>query len=198
METGGEVTRLLGELNRGNPEAMDQLMPLVYHELHAIASRYFGRERRTHTMQATALVNEAYIRLVDQNVIDWESRLHFLSIAAVMMRRILVDYARSHKAVRRGDGVKRVSLHDAMAICEQREVEMIALDQALTCLAEMDPVQARVVELRFFGGLSVEETADALKISTPTVKRYWQSARAWLRAQITKGGAYGRGAVGAS
>jgi RNA polymerase sigma factor (TIGR02999 family) len=198
MDSGAEVNRLLGELNRGNRAAMDQLMPLVYHELHAIATRYFGRERRDHTLQATALVHEAYIRLVDQNLIDWQNRLHFLGIAAVMMRRILVDHARARSAVRRGEGLNRVPFEDAMATCEQRAVEIVALDEALSRLAKMDAVQAKVVELRFFGGMSVEETAQALKISTPTVKRYWQSARAWLRAEISKGGPNGRGAVGAS
>src|SRR5262249_2985030 len=154
--------------NRGNPDALNQLMPLVYRELHAIASRYFGRERRDHTLQATALVNEAWVRIAGQESISWETHLHFLAIPAILMRRILVDAARAHNAARRGDGAKRVPLDDAMAICEDRAVEMIAIHEALDRLTQMDAKQAQVVELRFFGGLSVEETAALMGISTPT------------------------------
>lgn len=197
MADSGEVTRLLGEINRGNRAAMDELMPLVYRELHAIAARYFGRERRDHTLQATALVNEAWLRLGGQQSTSWESHLHFIGIAAILMRRILVDHARAHRAQRRGDGVRRVPLEDAMAVCEDRAVEMLAIHEALTRLAQMDERQAQIVELRFFGGLSVEETAELLGISAPTVKRQWNSARAWLHAQISKE-AHGSQAMGAS
>jgi len=187
MGEPGDVTRLLGALSHGNQAAMDQLLPLVYDELHTIAARYFGRERRDHTLQPTALVNEAYLRLVDQQQAHWQNRLHFLGVAAIMMRRILVDHARSRHAVKRGQESHKVPLDDAMLVSEQRSVEMIAIDEALERLAAMDPQQARLVELRFFGGLSVEETAEILRISPATVKRHWNSARAWLHNEITKG-----------
>ncbi len=198
MANSGEITRLLGEASRGNPTAMDAVMPLVYSELHAIAGRYFSRERREHTLQATALVNEAWIRLRGQQATDWQSHLHFLGIAATMMRRILVDHARVRHAGRRGDGARRVTFDDAIAACEDRATEIMAIHEALHRLARMDPKQAKVVELRFFGGLSVEETAELTGISTATVKRYWNSARAWLHAELSKEAANGAGAVGAS
>jgi len=197
MTKRGEVTRLLGEVSRGNRAAMDELLPLVYTELHAIAARYFGRERRDHTLQATALVNEAWIRLSGQSQ-KWESHLHFLGIAAMLMRRILVDHARAKHAARRGEMPHRVEMNDAVAVCEDRAAEMLAIHEALERLARMDAKQAQVVELRFFGGLSVEETAELLGISPPTVKRYWNSARAWLHAELSKGARHGAGAVGAS
>ena len=199
MPEPGQVTRLLGEVNRGNRAAMDELMPLVHRELHEIASRYFGRERRDHTLQATALVNEAWMRLAGQESRAWEGHLHFLGIAAILMRRILVDHARAHNAARRGDGAQRVPLDDAMAVSEDRAVEMIAIHDALTKLAAMDPKQAQIVELRFFGGLSIEETAKLMSISEPTVKRYWNSARAWLHSEIAKEAKPdGSGSMGAS
>ena len=199
MPEPGQVTRLLGEVNRGNRAAMDELMPLVHRELHEIASRYFGRERRDHTLQATALVNEAWMRLAGQESQAWEGHLHFLGIAAILMRRILVDHARAHNAARRGDGAQRVPLDDAMAVSEDRAVEMIAIHDALTKLAAMDPKQAQIVELRFFGGLSIEETAKLMSISEPTVKRYWNSARAWLHSEIAKEAKPdGSGSMGAS
>lgn len=191
MAEPGDVTRLLGELSHGNQAAMDQLLPLVYDELHTIAARYFGRERRDHTLQPTALVNEAYLRLVDQQQAHWQNRLHFLGVAAIMMRRILVDHARSRQAVKRGQESHKVPLDDAMLVSEQRSVEMIAIDEALDRLAAMDPQQARLVELRFFGGLSVEETAEILRVSPATVKRHWNSARAWLHNEIAKGNSDG-------
>ena len=199
MSEHGQVTRLLSEINHGNRAAMDELMPLVHRELHEIASRYFGRERRDHTLQATALVNEAWMRLAGQESSSWEGHLHFLGIAAILMRRILVDHARAHNAIRRGDGVQRVPLDDAMAVSEDRAVEMIAIHDALTKLAAMDPKQAQIVELRFFGGLSIEETARLMCISEPTVKRYWNSAKAWLYSEITKEAMpNGSGPMGAS
>jgi RNA polymerase sigma-70 factor (ECF subfamily) len=182
----GEVTRLLGEIGRGQKDAMNQLMPLVYDELHRLARSYFRRERGEHTLQPTALVHEAYLRLVDQHS-PMEGRGHFLALAATQMRRILLDYARKHGAVRRGGDGQKVMLEDTMAVSEQRPVDMIALDTALRKLAGLDPKQAHLVELRFFGGLSVEETAEVLGISPATVKRNWSSARAFLHREISGG-----------
>src|SRR6185295_13721949 len=153
-DTGGEVTRLLGELGRGEKDAMNQLLPLVYDELHRLARSYFRRERGEHTLQPTALVHEAYLRLVDQHA-PMDSRGHFLAVAATQMRRILLDYARKHKAARRGGGGQQVLLEDTMAIVAQRPVDMIALDTALRKLGTLDPNQSQLVELRYFGGLSV-------------------------------------------
>lgn len=198
MPEAGQITALLSESGRGNQAAMDQLLPLVYGELHSIAARYFRRERRDHTLQPTALVNEAYVRLLGQHEVNWQSRLHFLGVAAILMRRILVDHARSHGRIKRGDERVKAPLDDAMLVCEQRSAEMIAIDAALDRLNALDPQQARIVELRFFGGLSVEEIADSLKISTPTVKRRWSSARAWLHTEITKGHPDDSRAVGQS
>jgi RNA polymerase sigma factor (TIGR02999 family) len=186
-DSRGEVTRLLGELSSGHQDAYERLLPLVYEELRRLASSYFRRERGDHTLQPTALVHEAYLKLVDQRVIRWESRGHFLGVAATLMRRILLDYARGHDAQKRGGSQQKVMLDDGMALTEQRAVEMIALDSALNKLAEIDPEQSRIVELRFFGGLSVEETAEVLKMSPATVKRYWNSAKAWLYREIARG-----------
>jgi RNA polymerase sigma factor (TIGR02999 family) len=195
MGDTGEVTRLLGELGRGQKDAMNQLLPLVYDELHRLARSYFRRERGEHTLQPTALVHEAYIRLVDQRA-PMESRGHFLAVAATQMRRILLDYARRHRAARRGGAGQKVVLEDTMAICEQQPLDVIALDAALEKLSTLDPEQARLVELRFFGGLSVEQTADVMGTSPATVKRSWSSARAYLHREIT-GGSLDARAVGA-
>ena len=195
MDDTGEVTRLLGEIGRGQKDAMNKLLPLVYDELHRLARSYFRRERGEHTLQATALVNEAYIRLVDQKA-PLQSRGHFLAVAATQMRRILLDYARKHRAARRGGAGQKVILEDTMAISEQNPVDMIALDTALTHLAGLDADQARIVELRFFGGLSVEQTAEVMSCSPATVKRSWSSARAFLHREIS-GGALDPGAMGA-
>jgi RNA polymerase sigma-70 factor, ECF subfamily len=195
MQDIGEVTRLLGEIGRGRKDAMNQLLPLVYDELHRLARSYFRLERGEHTLQPTALVHEAYIRMVDQRA-PIESHGHFLAVAATQMRRILLDYARKHHAARRGSGGQKVVLEDTMAICEQRPVDMIALDQALTRLEALASEQARLVELRFFGGLSVEQTAEVLGISPATVKRSWSSARAFLHREMT-GGSLDARALGA-
>ncbi len=195
MDDHGEVTRLLGELGRGEKDAMNQLLPLVYDELHRLARSYFRRERGEHTLQPTALVHEAYIRLVDQRA-PMESRGHFLAVAATQMRRILLDYARKHRAARRGGEGQKVILEDTMAICEQQPVDMIALDAALNKLQALDASQSQLVELRFFGGLSVEETAAVMGVSPATVKRSWSSARAFLHREIT-GGSLDARAVGA-
>lgn len=179
-----EVTRLLGEIGRGRNEAVNDLLPLVYDELHRLARSYFRRERGEHTLQPTALVHEAYIRLVDQRA-PLESRGHFMAVAATQMRRVLLDYARKHRAARRGGDDEKVLLEDTMAISEQRPVDIILLNSALDKLAVLDQRQAQLVELRFFGGLSVEETADVMAISPATVKRDWISARAFLHREIT-------------
>jgi RNA polymerase sigma factor (TIGR02999 family) len=183
MDPTSEVTRLLGEIGRGQKDAVNQLLPLVYDELHRLARSYFRRERGDHTLQPTALVHEAYLRLVDQRAV-MENRGHFLAVAATQMRRILVDYSRKHAAARRGSAGEKVLLEDTMAIVEQQPLDMLALDDALKKLAELDPDQSRLVELRFFGGLSVEETAEVLGVSTATVKRSWSSARAFLHRQM--------------
>ena len=194
MSETGEVTRLLGEIGCGKKEAMHQLLPLVYDELHRLARSYFRRERGEHTLQPTALVHEAYIRMVDQKS-PMDSRGHFLAVAATQMRRILLDYARKNRAERRGGNCPKVMLEDTMAVGEQRPLDMIALDIALTKLALLDPEQSKLVELRFFGGLSVEETAEVLGVSTATVKRSWSSARAFLHREMT-GGNGDAGAMG--
>ena len=191
----GEVTRLLGELDRGDKDAANHILPLVYDELHRLARSYFRRERGEHTLQPTALVHEAYIRLVDQRA-PLESRGHFMALAATQMRRILLDYARKHHAARRGAGGQKVLLEDTMAISHQKPVDVLALDAALQKLNGLDADQSRVVELRFFGGLSVEETAEAMGVSPATVKRSWSSARAFLHREIT-GGSLDARALGA-
>ncbi len=187
MGESGEVTRLLGEIGRGDKGAMNRLMPLVYDELHRLARAYFRRERGEHTLQPTALVHEAYLRLVDQRM-PVGNRGHFLALAATQMRRILLDYARKHRSARRGgpDG-RKVLLEDTLAVSAEAPLDMLALDVALTRLAALDPAQAQMVELRFFGGLSIEETAEVLGTSPATVKRSWASARAFLHREITGG-----------
>ncbi len=194
----GEVTRLLNEVRGGHKEAMEQLLPLVYDELRRLAGGYFRRERSDHTLQPTALVHEAYLKLVGQRSVQWENRGHFLGVAATLMRRILLDYARVHQAEKRGGGGQKVILEEGMAVTQLRAVEMISLDQALTKLASLDADQARLVELRFFGGLSVEETAEVMKISPATVKRYWASAKAWLYREMEKGNSSDSAAMEAS
>lgn len=180
-----EVTQLLVKLSHGERSALDDLLPLVYDELRRLADRYLRRERSDHTLQATALVNEAYLRLVDQNV-PWQNRAHFFGVAAEMMRRILVDHARSHQAQKRGSGGVKLSLDEAINMSDERATDMIALDEALTALAEFDPQKSRIVELRFFAGLSIEETAKVLGIGTATVIRQWKVAKAWLYHEVSK------------
>jgi RNA polymerase sigma-70 factor (ECF subfamily) len=194
MDDNGEVTRLLGQIGRGQKEAVNALLPLVYDELHRLAQSYFRRERTEHTLQPTALVHEAYIRLVDQHA-PLESRNHFMAVAATQMRRVLLDYARKHRAARRGGHDQKVLLEDTMAVYEQHPVDVILLDAALDKLASLDESQAQLVELRFFAGLSVDETADVMGVSPATVKRSWSSARAFLHREIT-GGALDARALG--
>ena len=169
----------------GDAAARDELMPLVYEELRRLAHRYMGRERICHTLQTSGLVNEAYLRLIDQSKVQWQNRAHFFGIAAQIMRRILVDYARSRGCARRGGDARQVSLDEASIVSEERTAEVIALDDALKGLAEIDLRKSRIVELRFFGGLSIEETAEVLAVSPGTVMRDWTLAKAWLRREIT-------------
>ncbi|MFN8060482.1 MAG: sigma-70 family RNA polymerase sigma factor [Vicinamibacterales bacterium] len=183
----GEVTRLLTELNAGNKDALSTLLPLVYDELRRVANRFLSRERPGHTLQATALVHEAYLKLVGQREVRWQNRAHFFGVAAQAMRRILVDRARAHLAEKRGGAQRPISLDDAVVVGEEPSAELMALDEALTRLAQIDPDQAKLVELRFFGGLTVEETAVVLGVSDSTVKREWRVARAWLHREIQSG-----------
>lgn len=176
----GEVTQLLVAWGDGSQAALDKLIPLVHEELRQLAHRYMKRERPGHTLQTSALVDEAYLKLIDQKRVHWKNRAHFFAISAQLMRRILVDHARSHNYAKRGGGVGKVSLDDAMIVSPERGSDLVALDEALTRLAEIDPRKSEIVEMRFFGGLSVEETAEALKLSPRTVMREWSMAKAWL------------------
>jgi len=182
----GGVTQCLLDWTRGDRAALDRLMPLVYGELRQLAAGHLARERRDHTLQPTALVHEAFLRLVDHRRIQWQGRAHFLALAATLMRQLLIDHARKHRAEKRGGGGARVTLHDGDAMLEARPVELIALDDALSALAAIDPRQARVVELRFFGGLTVEEAAEVLAVSPATVKLDWSMARAWLVRELRR------------
>jgi RNA polymerase sigma factor (TIGR02999 family) len=179
------VTQLLADWSKGDQEALDGLMPLVYDELRRLAASYMRRERPDHTLQSTALVHEAYLRLVDQRSVKWQNRTHFFGVAAQLIRRLLVDHARTHQAAKRGAAYK-LSLDEAIDVPEQRDVSLLALDDALNTLAAMDPQQSRIVELRFFGGLSIEETAEVVGISPATVKRDWTLAKAWLYREMLK------------
>ncbi|MFN2533099.1 MAG: sigma-70 family RNA polymerase sigma factor [Pyrinomonadaceae bacterium] len=176
-----EVTQLLVAWGNGDPAALDQLMPLVYSELHRLAHRYIKRERPGHTLQTSALLNEAFVRLVDQREVSWQSRAHFFAIAAQMMRRILVDYARSRRYQKRGGDAKEVPFNEELVVFRKRSADVIALHEALNELATIDERKSRIVELRFFGGLSIDETAEVLAVSPGTVMRDWTLAKAWLR-----------------
>jgi len=179
------VTELLRAWGQGDAQALDRLTPLVYQELRRIAGRYMARERRDHTLQATALVNEAYLRLVDAKEVSWHDRVHFFAISSQTMRRILVDFARARHARKRGSGAKALSLEESLVVQGQPGADLVALDDALNTLAAIDPRRSRVVELRFFGGLSVEETAEVLRVSPETVKRDWKLAKAWLLRELS-------------
>jgi RNA polymerase sigma factor (TIGR02999 family) len=187
LEKSKEITRILQEWSGGKQEALDALLPLVYAELHRQASRYLRRERRDHTLQTTALIHEAYLKLIDQREVNWQNRAHFFGIAAQAMRRILVDYARGRHRAKRGGIGEDLPLEEAkLVVSEERSIDLVALDEALTRLAEFDERQARIVELRYFSGLSIEETAEVLHISPATVKSDWNVAKAWLRHEITR------------
>ena len=179
-----EVTDLLNDWGNGDQEALNRLMPLVYDELHRLASRYLRHERVGHTLQTTALVHEAYLKLVDQKKANWHNRVQFFAAAAKVMRHVLVDYARSRKAAKRGGDYCRLSLDEAAISSQDKDADLLVLNEALDNLAAIDPQQSRVVELRVFGGLTVEDTAEALGISARTVKREWSMAKAWLHQQI--------------
>jgi RNA polymerase sigma factor (TIGR02999 family) len=180
----GEITQLLLKWGRGDQSAFDQLIPLVYPELRKLARRYMGRENQGHTLQTSALINEAYLRLVDQENVEWQDRAHFFAVAARVMRHVLIDHARSHRSGKRGAGVRRVALEDQVILGQEPAAELLALDEALTSLAVIDPRKSRIVELRFFGGLTVEETAEVMKLSEVTIMREWRAAKAWLHREI--------------
>ena len=183
-----EVTQLLLDWSSGDKAALDKLMPLVYEELRRLAHHYMGRERAGHTLQTTAIVNEAYLHLIDQRNVQWQNRAHFFGIAAHLMRRVLADHARSRRSAKRGGGARQVSLEEAMIVSEERVADMEALDDALNSLAEIDERKSQIVEMRFFGGLSIKETAEVLGVSPGTVMRDWTLAKAWLRREIGKEG----------
>jgi RNA polymerase sigma factor (TIGR02999 family) len=181
------VTQLLQAWRQGDSGALDQLIPLVYEELHRLARRYMGRENTGHTLQPTALVNEAYLRLLDARQVEWQNRAHFFAVSAQMMRRILVDFARSRRNLKHGGDAVQVSLDEAKIVSSEPSADLVALDEALQMLAMLDPRQAQVVELRYFGGLSIDETAEVLEVSAGTVRRDWSIAQAWLHRELSRG-----------
>jgi RNA polymerase sigma factor (TIGR02999 family) len=180
-----QVTQLLVEWSNGDKAALDKLMPLIDQELRRLAHHYMRRERPGHTLQTTALVNEAYLRLINRKNVHWQNRAHFLAIAAQLMRTILVDHARSHAYAKRGGGTQTVALDEAVIVPQERAAEVVALDDALKNLEGIDPLQSRIVELRFFGGLTIEETAEVTQLSPATIKREWSTAKAWLYHQLS-------------
>lgn len=184
MASSKNVTALLGDWSRGHQSALNHLMPLVYAELRRVAARQLRSERADHTLQPTALVHEVYLRLVDQRQADWRSRAHFFGVAAQVMRRILVDHARRHRADKRGEGVRCVSIDEAREVAASNEVPILALDHALDRLEKVDSDLARIVELRAFGGLTIEEAAHVLQVSPSTAKREWRTAKAWLGREL--------------
>ena len=187
MNQTRQITQILRKWSGGNRAALEDLMPLVYDELHKQAARFLNRERRDHTLQATALIHETYLKLIDQREVNWESRTHFFAIAANMMRRILVDYARQKHREKRGGDMMKLSLEEAALIVgKERSIDLMALDEALTRLEKIDEQQARIVELRYFSGLSLEETAEALRVSRTTVANDWSIAKAWLHRELTR------------
>jgi len=187
MSPRSDATELLLAWSNGDGSAFDKLVPLVHHELRILAQRYMRHERPDHTLQATALVNEAYLRLIDVNRIQWQNRAHFLAVAAQTMRRILVEFARHRSRQKRGGDLVRVTIDDAREIAQEKGADLVALSDALSALATFDPRMSQVVELRFFGGLTVDETADVLNVSPETVMRDWKTAKAWLLREIRRG-----------
>jgi RNA polymerase sigma factor (TIGR02999 family) len=180
------INRLLADWGQGNEEAREALIPVVYEELRRLARRHLWRERPDHTLQSAALVNEAYLRLVRQEAPQWHNRAHFFGVAAQLMRHILVDHARNRRAAKRGAGAPRLAVDPELAPAQKSELDLVALDDALTRLGALDSQQGRLIELRFFGGLSIEETAVVMGVSPATVKREWATARAWLRREMKK------------
>jgi len=182
-----EVTQLLADWGKGDRSALDKLFPLVHSELRRIAQRQMSQERPGHTLQATALVNEAYLKLAGQQGFDWQNRAHFFAVCAQVMRHILIDHARAHARDKRGGGAVKVSLNDALVVAEDQASHFIALDEALRVLERLDPQKGKIIELRYFGGLSVEEAAEVMNVSPRTVRREWQRAKAWLYRMMTEG-----------
>jgi len=180
-----EVTKILKRMAGGDRDAVEELMPVVYGELRSIAARYLSRERAGHTLQPTALVNEAYLKLIQQNRIEWQGRSHFFAISSQLMRRILVDHARSKLRVKRGDGARRVELNEDLMISPQNSADVLRLEDALVALEQLDPTQAKIVEMRFFGGLTVDEVATVLGVSKRKVEAEWTMIRAWLRRELS-------------
>jgi RNA polymerase sigma factor (TIGR02999 family) len=186
MHASQEITELLLAWNAGDDQALDRLMPLVHDELHRLARRYMAGQRADHPLQTTALVNEAYLRLVDSSRVRWQNRAHFFAVSAQLMRRILVDFARARQRVKRAGDAVQVTFDEALTISQEPNAALIALDDALRALAAVDERKSKVVELRFFGGLSVEETAEVLKVSSITVMRDWAMAKAWLLRELDR------------
>jgi RNA polymerase sigma factor (TIGR02999 family) len=183
---GKDVTTLLVDWSRGDARALTELAPLVYQELRRIAGRELRRERPNHTLQSTAVVHEVYLKLIDQQRVKWQDRDHFFAVASQMMRRILVSYARAHKAAKRGAGATKLVFDESIGFGSGRSADLVALDDALEALSQSDPQQGRIVELRFFGGLSIDATANVLSISPATVKRDWNVAKAWLHRELSR------------
>src|SRR4051812_27749964 len=180
-----QITQMLIELTDGNTEVVDRIYPFIYDELRKLAGSYLRRERSDHTLQPTALVHEAYMKLIDQKQVKWQNRAHFFGIAAQVMRRILMDHARKHKAEKRGGYVDKLPLEEEILLVSQdSSSQLLALDDALKTLADLDPQKAKIVELRYFGGLSIEETAQVVGVSVPTINRQWKMAKAWLYGQL--------------
>jgi RNA polymerase sigma-70 factor, ECF subfamily len=186
IRTSEAITQLLKKWSNGDEKALDQLMPLVYDELHRLAVSYLRRERREHTLQATALVNELFLKFFHQNSMSWQNRAQFFGVAAQMMRRILVDHARAHYSIKRGGDRFVVSLNDVAAFGAQPDADLLALHDVLNRLEEIDAVQGRIVELRFFGGLTIKETAEVMDISHATIEREWRTAKAFLKRELTR------------
>jgi RNA polymerase sigma factor (TIGR02999 family) len=186
VEASEEITQLLAAWSEGDPDAAEKLAPLIYKHLHRLARHYMHRERGDHTLQTTALVNEAYLRLVEQKRTDWRNRAHFFAISSTLMRRILVGMARTRQAQRRGGDPVHLSLDEALVFSDGRAAELVVLDDALEALARLDDRKSRIIEMRFFGGLTVEETAEVLKVSPETVMREWKRARAWLQVEMAR------------
>ncbi len=188
MEPSAQITQVLRQVEQGDPSQVADLLPLVYDELHAQAQRYLNRENRDHTLQPTALVHEAYLKLVDQSRVHWQGRTHFLAVGAQAMRRVLVDHARGRKRLKRGGDRQRIALDEGLALSTDRDEDLLAVDDALTKLAGLDPRQARIVELRFFAGMSVAEVAEVLGVSKRTVEAEWTAVKAWLRKEFEPDG----------
>lgn len=187
LPSNHEVTSLLKAWSSGDEQALQRLTPLVYRQLHQVARRYMAGERSGHTLQTTALVNEVYLRLVDCGRVNWQDRAHFFAMSAQLMRRILIDFARSRDYLKRGGAIPHISLEEAPSVCEEPDVNLVALDDALKALAAVDERKSKVVELKFFGGLNAEETAEVLRVSSDTVMRDWKFAKIWLLRELSRG-----------